>query len=66
MFGYFVALLVIGWGGGHFWLKGDTEHFNTYLLLLLGLALTETGGSSAEQESSASLYEGPRQEPPAL
>jgi hypothetical protein len=52
MFGYFVALLIVGWAGGFFWLQGGTEHLNSYLVLMLGLALTETGDSQAGQDSS--------------
>ena len=49
MFGFFVALLVLGWGGQTFWLDHGTEHLGSYMILLLGLALTETGGSPVEQ-----------------
>jgi hypothetical protein len=47
LFGYFVALMIVGWAGGHFWMKGSTEHLNSYLILMLGLALTETGGAKS-------------------
>jgi hypothetical protein len=52
MFGYFVALLIVGWAGGFFWLQGGTEHLNSYLILMLGLALSETGESPTEQSPS--------------
>ena len=58
-----VALLVVGWSGGHFWLQGGTEHLNSYLILLLGLALTETGRPSAEQGAAPPVYEERRLEP---
>jgi hypothetical protein len=51
MFGYFVALLMVGWAGGHFWLQMGTEHLNCFLILMLGLALTQTGEVPAEPAS---------------
>lgn len=52
LFGYFIALMVVGWAGGHFWMKGATEHLNSYLILMLGLALTETGGEKSTSSVS--------------
>jgi hypothetical protein len=63
MFGFFVALLVVGWSGQTFWLDHGTEHLGSYMILLLGLALTETGGPSAEQDVSRPVYERPELEP---
>lgn len=59
MFGFFVALLVVGWGGQTFWLDHGTEHLGIYMILLLGLALTGTGGPSAERDTSRLVYERP-------
>ncbi|MFP8881298.1 MAG: hypothetical protein VCE43_18525 [Myxococcota bacterium] len=60
LFGYFIALMVVGWAGGHFWMKGGTEHLNSYLILMLGLALTETGGARSPSpiSTAAENYSG--------
>jgi hypothetical protein len=63
MFAYFVSLLMAGWAGGHFWLQFNTEHLNSFLILMLGLALSETGGSPAEPDPSPPVYERPQPEP---
>jgi len=63
MFSFFVALLVVGWGGQTFWLDHGTEHLGSYMVLLFGLALTETGGPLAERDPSRPVYEGSELEP---
>ncbi len=59
LFGYFVALMVVGWAGGHFWMKAGTEHLNSYLILMLGFALTETGRGSMEPTTKREKFTSP-------